>query len=192
MYMDKGYISGYARVRTLQAMKEALASGKPLYTGSSKIDRKKTKASKDKVIVRVEKGAGHAFCLVGYDETRKALKAKNSNKSFPTFWVPYDDIDVLFSVLVLFTKKAEDVKVVEDHNVVDNMNLIQLAVSKKLTNGQDLDTLVLRSHLVTMIGRAAYGIKKDEEILELCRVNGIRNGKNGTHLATRWEVMVML
>lgn len=192
MYMDKGYISGYARVRTLQAMKEALASGKPLYTGSSKIDWKKTKASKDKVIVRVAKGAGHAFCFCGYDDDRQALEAKNSNASFPTFWVPYEDLDVLFSVIAIFTKKAEDVKAVEDYKVVDNYNLIQLAVEKKLTNGQDLDTLVLRSHLVTMIGRAAYGIKKDEELLELCKVNVIRNGKNGTQLATRWEVMLML
>lgn len=81
----------YASVlKTAQDMKKWLARGFPVYTGS----------------------INHAFCVVGYDDTKKVFIAKNSfgaewgKKKNGTFEINYDDVtSKLFTPYVIFDKK---------------------------------------------------------------------------------------
>lgn len=47
----KLWINGYYKVATVEEMKEAINKRNFIYTGSKKIDWKKTRDSKDKVVV---------------------------------------------------------------------------------------------------------------------------------------------
>lgn len=102
------HIAGYVRINKLDKneYKKNLSEWRVIYTGSSNINWKKTRDSKDKFAV-IEKGAGHIVLIRGY--WPKGLVIRNSY--WPNymddwdFYLRWEDIGALFSCYVLIDYK---------------------------------------------------------------------------------------
>ena len=103
----KWRINGYYKVTTVQEMKEAINKHNFIYTGSKKIDRKKTRDSKDKVVV-VGEWPWHIIELDGFDDEKKLFYMRNSygRKAYDNgyMYLKYEDIGCLFSMYAVIDK----------------------------------------------------------------------------------------
>lgn len=69
-------ISWYALVKTLNEVKHSLANGRPIHTGSNKIDWTKTKNNNWYAVY--SDSYWHSFHIIGYDDAINSLICKNS------------------------------------------------------------------------------------------------------------------
>lgn len=105
---DWGLLSWYVKLdkKNKSEYQINLAKNRCVYTGSSNIDRKKTRDSEDKYAV-IGKGAGHIFVIVWY--WKKGLICQNSY--WPKymdnwyFYIHWEDIWALFSCYAMIDKK---------------------------------------------------------------------------------------
>jgi len=104
----QGLIKAYTRLEKTkkQEYQINLANKRCVYSGSSNIDREKTKKSKDKFAV-IWPGAGHIFLICGYGP--KGLVCMNSYWPLYMdnwfFYVRREDTHALFSCYSLFDQK---------------------------------------------------------------------------------------
>lgn len=179
-------------------MKLSLYEGNPIYNGTNKCSRSKTKRHPKKVFVFDEDGNGHAYEIVGYDDNyedgegnKGAFRAKNSNKDFPEFRIMYYQVDLgyLYSTIALILDPTRVAK----KKIEENQKLIELAVEKKITNGNDLDIYATRNQVAVIIGRALYGPNLDyDTYLGKTVTEGIRNGSRDNEFIQRYELIIMV
>lgn len=104
---DEKMIDGYVKISTKEQVMHSIFNKRMIYTGSSKIDWKATRDSKDKYAVVTDNGAWHIFAIVGY--WKKGMVCLNSywpnymDKWY--FYIRREDIWCLFSMYSLLDFK---------------------------------------------------------------------------------------
>lgn len=122
----QNHIAGYVRINKLDKLEymQNLFEWRLIYTGSSNINWRKTRDSKDKFAV-IEKGAGHIVLIRGY--WPKGLVIRNSYwpdyMDDGDFYLRWEDIGALFSCYALIDYKDKS---------RDKLKKIILARQKKL------------------------------------------------------------
>lgn len=146
---EMDYIIAYTRCTTIDDVKENLARGRAIQTGSKQIDYKATKLTSDKIAV-IGTWPAHLFAIVGYDDDREVLICMNSrgsktlsmDKGF--FYIRYEDIGALYTMHALFD--------FDDQPVIDKAMKMRDAIlavaTKKIAEGKKLlvkEKIALRS-----------------------------------------------
>lgn len=189
-------IEAYSLVEWVEAMKDVLFTrDSGIYTGSNHINWTATRARADKMAVYTEKWLWHAYEICGYDDgwqdTEKkytgAFECKNSNDNFPRFRVPYEKIDMLFSTIEIITNE----KIKEEAKKANDKAMIDLAIAKGITNGDDLDNMATREQVAVMIYRLNNANMEYKKASIEAVKTGIWNGQNGDSPVVRYEVMIM-
>jgi len=114
---SKGFFDGYVLCSSAQEIKEAIASGNSVQTGSKQINWTKTK--KNNNIAFWWGGSGHFFSIVWYDDRKGWFICINSywenkyDKGY--FYIKYSDFDLLYSA----------------HEVIDKINLTPWQLKKQ-------------------------------------------------------------
>lgn len=86
-----------------QKMCTSISQWELIYTGSKNINRKKTKESKDKVIV-IGAWPAHIFMIDGYDYPNKFFRVRNSD--WKHYKLKFDDIGSLFTIYGVIDKAS--------------------------------------------------------------------------------------
>lgn len=196
MFYQKGYIKWRALTKWVDNMKKTISWWSPIYTGSSKINRVKTKARADKMAVVVSSGPWHAFAINGYDDNRQdseknykwAFVCKNSSDLFPTFYIPYELVHCLFSTIEVYTDEATALKLREANDAV----MIQYAIDSGITNWKELDAYATRWQVAVMLWRLNFPWEKYENALELAEEAEIWNWERPDDPILRYELMIMI
>lgn len=146
---DLGCISGYSLCRSLGEVKQALASGQMVQTGSNKIDWTKTKENKNIVVAGTS--YGHAFMLEGYDDDVELLACRNSYwpeaNDHGRFYVRYKDFALLYSCYAYTDSKSPEIR---NYQAITRR---ALAVSRGIYNGKYDAIDLIRQDAWTMAER---------------------------------------
>lgn len=165
LMMDLGCITGYTLCRSVWEVKQALARGQLIQTGSNSIDWKKT-IENDFIVVRGS-SYGHAFMVEGYDDDTELLIMRNSYgntvMSHGRFFVRYSDFDILYSCYAYADAESKEIR-----NEQQKRRL-ELVVNAGIFNGKDLDKELIRQDAVLMVAKTC---KYDEP-------SDLWNKKNG-------------
>lgn len=188
---NAGLINWYASLskNNIQLIKQTLFNGKAIYTGSNRIDRKAMVQAKTKIAI-IRSGIGHIFCLVGWDDELGVFILRDS--FWPNYWgdghfyIKYDDVWYLYT-LIVFTTPDEH----QNLQAIKDEKMLQLALSKKISNWQNLQSDITREQGAIMIGRLKYGLLEDSELLLKTQELGIWNGKRPQDKIIRSEMMLM-
>lgn len=203
---DMRYSVGYARLcyaanANIQDMKLALANDYALYTGSSHWDW--SKIGQTHIYSEKAEFAGHAFCIVGYDDGESRFIAKNSwwegwgDNGY--FYIPYSLVKTLYSVYIQLD--ASDADALKDFR----NNLATLYASKAqqawIWNGSSPDAIATDFEIATMCGRALklplsqnrafWASTFNELIVRDKAILNIWNTRQGQTLATDKEIATM-
>ncbi len=104
---ELGYITWFARCRSLQDIKLSLYHKKPVQTGSNTISWSKTKKNNNIAV----KGSsyGHSFFICWYDDEKELLKCENSywpeEYDHWYFYIKYSDLNLLYLSKYVMTDK---------------------------------------------------------------------------------------
>lgn len=134
-------------------IKKALASGRLVYTGSAR-----GKWSSIKVTHYYEEGtafAGHAYCIVGYDDINQVLIARNSwSESWGVeghFYIRYSDVKYLYSQYIVLD--PSDAQYLKDFRNMRAKLYAQQAQDKGIWNGTRPDDKPSDEEILTMVNR---------------------------------------
>lgn len=146
---DLWYVSGYTLCRSLGEIKQALASGQMVQTGSNKIDWIKTKANKNIVVAGAS--YGHAFMLEGYDDDTEIITLRNSygpeSNDHGHFYMKYKDFALLYSCYAYTDAKSDEIRNYQ------SVTRRALAVSRGIYNGKEDNAELIRQDAWTMAER---------------------------------------
>ena len=178
LMMDLGCITGYTLCRSVGEVKQALANGQQVYTGSNQIDWEATK--KNGMIAVRGTSYGHAFKCDGFDDDKELLTMRNSY--WPNaydngrFYVRYKDFDILFSCYALTDANSPE--------IADYQDKVrrELAKERWYYNGEGNDIPLIRQDAVYMAMRVGNKTKD----------TGIWNKKNPMVYVTEKEFKTML
>ena len=180
--LNEGYVSGYTLARGLLAVKQALAMGQMISTGSKRIDWGATRRNGN-VVVEWE-AYWHAFGLLGYDDDLYGgvLIHKNSYGDLAYdhgyFYTKYADIGLLYSTIAYVDNdNTQTIKAIQAKKRRDE------AIQKGYMNGQRMTELATRIESMYM-ARNVSGMKVPEDQLW--------NKKNPNTAVLRQEARWML
>lgn len=172
---DLWCISGYTICRSLGEVKQALASGQMIQTGSKSIDWAKTRENNN--IVVAWSAYWHAFMLEGYDDETELLTFRNSYwpKAYSNgrFFMHYKDFWLLFSCYAYTDSKSPEIRNYQA------MKRRAIALSRGIYNWKDDNINTIRQDAAAMAERT--GPKRP-----------VWNKKNPMMPVTRWEFKTML
>ena len=198
MFLDKWYIKWYWYVdHDVADMKQAIYDWSPLYTWTSKCNWTATFKDLLKVFAVVDRGPWHAFEISGRDDDYEdsiwrigAFEATNSSSKNPKFYIMYEDIKNLYSLIALIMDESS----VKARKERENKKTLQDMISRWITNGEQLYTPIKRWQIALMIGRYIYKWQdfNDDQILAKTIDDWIRNWNNSEADAARNEIMIMM
>jgi len=155
LMMDLGCISGYTKCWNISEVKQALALGQQIFTGSSKIDWLETR--KDNIVVKGD-SFWHAFKIDWYDDDQQWLILRNSYWTWVydkgRFYLRYKDFPILFSCYAFADSASKEIREAQ------SVKRRALAKSLGYYNWEENDTLLSRQNAVYM-AMAVCGVKDD-------------------------------
>lgn len=173
-------IVGYAKLSgpgsiTLEKIAQAIASGRMIYTGSARGNWRQVGSTH--IYEESANFAGHAYCIVGYDCTRRVAIARNSWTDQwgdrGHFYIPESLLPRLYSTYIILdpsdVEKMRDIRNIRAKNYADDSK------NFKVWNGENPNSIATDSEIHTMIDRALkvtspmariwYASQFDEKIL---------------------------
>lgn len=172
--LEKKLISGYTRLTIIEQMFEAIDRGAFIYTGSKEGDWKyvrEQKVYRDRTDGWI---AGHAFCYVDYDKSKKVFKGVNSYG--PTNWffdIPFDLLGSLYSKYAIYDAR--------DELAVQAFLALKKKKQLELTADSQFSELLIQLRTSTWKlpifnnYRDGFGIQK--ELAEICVLRNLLNSK---------------
>ena len=148
LVMDLGCITGYTLCRSVGEVKQALANGQLIQTGSNSIDWKKT-IENNFIVVRGQ-SYGHAFMCEGYDDDKELLTMRNSYGDIMDkgrFYVRYSDFDLLYSCYAYADSESKEIRQEQQKR------RLELVVNAGIFNGKDLEKELIRQDWVRMVAK---------------------------------------
>lgn len=172
--LEKKLISGYTRLTTIEQMFEAIDRGAFIYTGAKEWD---WKFVRENHVYRDRTDgwfAGHAFCYVDYDKSKKVFKGVNSygaNNGF--FDIPFDLLGSLYSKYAIYDAR--------DELAVQAFLALKKKKQLELTADSQFSELLIQLRTSTWKlpifnnYRDGFGIQK--ELAEICVLRNLLNSK---------------
>jgi len=172
-------IVGYVRLAvpgsiTLEKIAKAIASGRMIYTGSARGNWRQIGTTH---IYEEGGNSGHAYCIVGYDLTRRVAIARNSWTDQwgdrGHFYIPENMLSKLYSTYIILdpsdVEKMRDIRNARAKAYADDSK------NFKIWNGSNPEAIATDLEIHTMIDRALkvsspmtrtwYASQFDEKIL---------------------------
>jgi hypothetical protein len=145
--------------------------------------------------VVVKNWPGHAFFIPEWDDDRQdsekkykgAFVCKNSSDSFPTFYIPYDLIDCLFTTIeIILTDTA--LREIRERN---DTATVAYAIEQGITNGGRLDDRCTRAQFAVLLVRLKHPVMDYHTAIWQAIVDWLFNGENTEDSIIREHMMIM-
>ena len=160
------HIDGWAKVHTIEDIKDSLFNYRPVLVGSNNINRSETRKAP---FVAIPKSSyGHAFVIIGYDDIERQLICKNSywTEKYDgwLFYISYENY-----TSILFPSKysiidSKDEIIAYNKKIMEWINIEKAkeAFEKGLWNGKDATGTASREEVATMILRGLEKLRDGE------------------------------
>lgn len=154
---DKGYIDGWAKVSTMDEIRNSIYNQRPIVVWSNKINWKNARVSP--FIATLGDSYWHGFIIIGYDDIERQLICKNSyweeKFDWGLFYLSYDNYNqILFpSKYSLLDSKDELLEYKKQIMEWINIEKAKEAFEKGLWNGLNASQTASREEVATMVLR---------------------------------------
>ena len=163
---SEGYIDWWAKVHTIEAIKNSIFNYRPILVGTNNINWAETR--KAPFIATAKGSYGHAFVIIGYDDIERQLICKNSywTEKYDgwLFYISYENYStILFpSKYSIIDSKDEIITYKEKIMEWINIGKAKEAFEKGLWNGKDATEAASREEVATMILRGLEKLRDGE------------------------------
>lgn len=149
------FIAWYWVCKNLQEVKQALARGNLVATGTNSCDWSKVK--NDFMFHYIKNWAGHLVCIEGYDDEKWVLIVRDSmgqdtpKRDKGRFYIKYEDYKYLFTCYEIYPIRYKNL--INKYKKMTDQELIKKIVDLWLMNWKDMEKPMTREMLAIVMWR---------------------------------------